>query len=471
MSLISRLHIQSKDLVKSTKILNNINVVSFENNHLISSLVVGLKNKGIRTEKKEKTLGYSELISNISFKESENFEKSFFSDNKLFFDVQLDREHFNYLTGFYRKYLDEAVPIMIDGIFNPITDDPESIEKTLLNIDKKAKETEMNPANVMKSPWEGYLNDKIMNACFGDKQSIGNPLIHSPKDNFELERFQNFFKDTTDLNEIVFTGVGVDHDQFVDLIETNIGKYVDIQLLQNLGKEASAYPDKTKWKGGEQRIEFLENPIDFEKQNLPPLTSLVISFPAADIESKDCLTWLILEEILGGGFAFSAGGPGKGLSSVIYEKFLGYYPLFNMEANYQAYSDQGIFSFHASTEHEFAKYLPDAIANCISIVPQELTEENIEAAKNRLMSNVFRDLENQENLAYEITNDYLMYGEFVNTSSYIKELIESVKAEDILRCWHSSLQQSFGLTTVGDISVIPKNYQFQNVFSDIASKI
>lgn len=70
----------------------------------------------------------------------------------------------------------------------------------------------------------------------------------------------------------------------------------------------------TKYYGGSFfEKEQIKCKVTFEDNVL-----IQLGFPTNGYNDKDFVTYSIIESFLGGGFAFSAGGPGKGMYSYLY---------------------------------------------------------------------------------------------------------------------------------------------------------
>ena len=99
-----------------------------------------------------------------------------------------------------------------------------------------------------------------------------------------------------------FAASGVDHEDLLSVAEP---------LLADLPSSDKSIPVETQYVGGDWR-----QSVD------SPLTHVAIAFevPGGWRNEKDSYAVTVLQQLLGGGGSFSAGGPGKGMYSRLYTR-------------------------------------------------------------------------------------------------------------------------------------------------------
>ena len=92
--------------------------------------------------------------------------------------------------------------------------------------------------------------------------------------------------------------------------------------------------------------------------SLPDLTYIHLGFEALPISSEDIYAMATLQQLLGGGGSFSAGGPGKGMYSRLYTNVLNQHGWVESCISFNnSYTDSGIFGISASCEPRQAKQM------------------------------------------------------------------------------------------------------------------
>ena len=330
-------------------------------------------------------------------------------------------------------------------------------------------ETEMAiPAN------SNVLTDCILKSCFGTNSEggLGNPSV-SIKEDATPEMLYEFYNRFYVPKRCTISSIGIEHDKMLSLVK----KYMDFSpgaLSNNFEPVAFAKP---VWNPSSVMTEFLERPQSAYLQNIPPTTSYAVSFEGIGYKDSDNLFVAnILEVLLGGGDSFSSGGPGKGIYSVINRHYLPAYQFHNMIAQHFAYSDTGIFSFHASLNHEELNpgQLPVAILTLLAKMPEYIDDALLDQAKQQYKSQVLHSLEDNSTLVLNAVND-LMWNDKYFGVDYLVEKIDSVSKNDILammdKLFYNGKQP--GIAAIGDVNRISasiSNEQFRKYYSDICKQ-
>ena len=84
---------------------------------------------------------------------------------------------------------------------------------------------------------------------------------------------------------------------------------------------------------------------------LPDLTHVVLACESSSYLDSDFYAFAVLNSLMGGGGSFSAGGPGKGMYTRLYQDVLTqHHWVYSALAQNYAYSDSGIFCLFGSAE-------------------------------------------------------------------------------------------------------------------------
>lgn len=404
----------------------------------------------------------------------------------------VDQETTTYSCDFYRERLPEAVELLADTISRPILKQ-EEIDSVLENLKLSCEEQRDNPIH------SSVLTDYMLESCYGEDQGLGHATLNIT-DKVDREALLRYTRKFFRPEKAVVVGVGVDHDQFVQCVREQMtfshldkGSKAETDVLV---RDASKVieEEKSKWIGGMKTLQFTEPPSDIYKMDLPSLTSFVMSFEGCSLYDDDIFTIHLLETMLGGGDSFSAGGPGKGIMSIINIHYLPRFRLYNMMCRHYAFKDTGIFCIHASEFHDSAKYTLDAtlsmvsnlsvslfssfqisIANiCVlrrqfSELHRRMKEEDLERAKNRLLSSLLITMEDGASLAQNIAADLLLLNKFRGTD-YLAEKIRAVTMKDIERVILRILSSKPAVTAIGDVQWLPPKYVIDAAISRLSNR-
>jgi len=352
------LHFRKTTDVKTTKLPNGLTISSAENHSQLTVLNIQFRNSGIRYEKDTGAItdpnterGLSTLANKLSFMSSEKYtqEDLMGLHDRIITESAVDYETREFSSSFHRDDLKEAIEMMSDTLLNGKYRQ-EDIDLSVKVLKEAQEEENQNPA------MSGVLMDQMMEACFGRGSQLGRPALYIPERYITSEEIIRYQRDTLRPEDCVISGVGLEHDKLV--------KYCEKYFVFPEGKRIIDV-SQAKWIGGESRLTHTHPALSFDKQNIPTLTAVIIGFPSPSFINREIFAAFVLETMLGGGDSFSAGGPGKGLQSIIHKRFLSQYHFHNMSVKHVAYKDIGVFGIHASSESDFAAQLPHAILSLV----------------------------------------------------------------------------------------------------------
>ena len=263
----------------------------------------------------------------------------------------------------------------------------------------------------------------------------------------------------------VIVGVNVDYDKFPKLVEKYFSDF------KNSENENEIFlNEKSEWIGGEKRLEYLEPPFEVMKQNIPPLTSVNLSFKGFSLNDKDIYAAHVLETLIGGGDSFSAGGPGKGLHSIIHSRYLCQFDFYSMKCEHKPYTDNGIFQISASTRHDIAYKLIHPIAHLYQSMFDDVTSEEIQSAKNRFKSMILSVLEDIHGLSTNLAYD-LLYLNHIRSGYYLCKQVDDVTIEDLKRVREKILNSKPALSVIGNIDQVETYEKIEKFVTHLKNQI
>ncbi|KAJ3124317.1 Mitochondrial-processing peptidase subunit alpha [Physocladia obscura] len=284
-----------------------------------------------------------------------------------------------------------------------------------------------------------HAND-IPNLCIPSSQ-LGNQLYCD--DPMRLSKISpKILKDFHSLwftpDRLVVAGVGMPHDQLVELAEKNFGAMKpatpEIKQLQKLELAIAA---QTKYTGGICVVDTTGQPVSPNPDDRL-LTHVYIAFEAPGMLDPDVYAMATLSSLLGGGGSFSAGGPGKGMYTRLYTEVLNRYHWVEscntLSFSYQPTSLFGITASVPPSPETHAHILPIMLSHFHqSTSAASLSQVALSRAKNQLKSNLLMSLESRTVELEDVARQVMaQQGTRVDVGEMCRR-VDSVTADDIAR--------------------------------------
>jgi len=286
-------------------------------------------------------------------------------------------------------------------------------------------------------------------------QTLGAPLYADP------ETLSHTFHPTTlsswnrlfynSAPRIVISGVGPKHEELVELVS---------KLFVNLHTGPVPPKEDAKYVGGEVRTHKRKGGITAHDRDHPHgLTHFALAFESAGSwhNEKDLFPLSVLQTIMGGGGSFSAGGPGKGMYSRLYERVLNQYGWVESAHSYpQIYTDSALFVLYGVSEPEHAHGLASVLVDEARNMAGDVSDVELNRAKNMLKANIWMQSEFRIQRLEDIGRQVVVYGK-VTTPEEVCKKIDSVTASDIKRVAAQLLRSKPSVAGYGDLLKLP-NY-------------
>jgi len=258
----------------------------------------------------------------------------------------------------------------------------------------------------------------------GPPEEIGMEISHETIHQF---RNQHFLP-----NEMVLSATGLSHSDLVHIAN---------QYFGHLEPSTPSPTNESNYVGGEYRLTIPPRK-QLEGQVLPlmdkdNLTRIGLAYEIPDgWHNKDLVPICVLQTLLGGGNAFSAGGPGKGMYSRLYREILNrYHWVESSEAFTIFHANSGLFGIQGSTCHpsskskELVQVFMEHFYKCCNVKPSDI---EVTRAKNMLKCNVLSQLESRLVIMEDLGRQILTYGKREGMVDMLNK-IDAVTPEDIQR--------------------------------------
>ncbi|CAL6313704.1 unnamed protein product [Bathycoccus prasinos] len=303
---------------------------------------------------------------------------------------------------------------------------PEASRKMAKDLKKEIEELKTNPqAMLMEAVHSTAYDGGLGNALLASQESI---------DAIDGDALREFIAENYVAPRMVLAASGADHQELVSIASP---------MLETVSKGSATTTSKeipSKYMGG-----------DFRVKNESPLTSLILG-GWRDAKRSTAVT--VLSMLLGGGGSFSAGGPGKGMYSRLYTRVLNRYGWAqNCTAFHSIYNDTGIVGISAMTDGQHVNDMIAVMAEELSAVANasQITDEEVERAKNATISSILMNLESKAVVAEDIGRQMLTYNHRKSPEEFIAEVSKLTK-QDLSEVAAQMLKSNPTLCLSGDIA-------------------
>lgn len=329
------------------------------------------------------------------------------------------RETILYQSAMFHQDLPTVMSLLADTIQHPLLLEEE------LNAQKEAALWEI------KEIWNKpeLINPELLHMVAYRDNTLGNPLLCPEESLHQMttDNLKEFIRTWYTPERMVVAGAGVPHEDLVELTQKLFGgTRAKESVLSTRAKSSgllNASPSaafsttaqnnatavdatvntanaRARYTGGEYYMSRTD--LDF--------THVYIAFEGVSIHDEDIYALATLQVLLGGGSAFSAGGPGKGMYSRLYNVLNRHHSIDYCAASIHPYADSGLFAIAIAFEHAAAPSIGNILANeiesCLNAgqgssrgrsygAPAPITPTDLARARNQLKSSLMMALESR----------------------------------------------------------------------------
>eukprot|EP00494_Astrolonche_serrata_P026942 UN27205 len=139
----------------------------------------------------------------------------------------------------------------------------------------------------------------------------------------------------------------------------------------------------------------------------------------------------VLNMIMGGGGSFSAGGPGKGMYTRLYQDCLSRFNWINhVSCSHNIYDDSALFCYYGTSQPEYAGKLVDVMIHqakqAADVAP---TEQELNRGKITLSNNICYEYERREVQFEDIARQTAVYGKYRSPIEWQPEIMSVTSAD------------------------------------------
>ncbi len=333
------------------------------------------------------------------------------------------KEYTSYYARVQKDALPLAVEVLADMVNNSVLDETEfELERTVI----------LEELAMVQDDPEDVAHESANSAVLGAKDSLGRPIGGTPETIEAATRddvWAHYRANYRPQDLIITAAGGVDHDQLLRLVETELSK-TDFDFGQK------ALPARRNL--GSRKFKPEQAFLSVFKQTQQ--ANVALAMPGVAALDPNRYTMGVLNTILGGGMSsrlFQEIREKRGLAYSVYS--------FN-----QGYSDAGLFGMFAGTSpenaSEVAKLLADQLVN---IANQGVSDEEFNLARGNIAGGLALRFESSHARMNRLMAAEMSLGEFIDLESTIANFHAVSKQQLQLLADHLASSEK-SLVVVGD---------------------
>ena len=377
--------------------------------------------------------GTAHVLKSMAFKTSQNYSATAsyraLESMGAIPNVVAGREQMVYQLDMLRENLPEAVSLLADNVLAPKFL-PWEIDESKALVKLELDDFSQNHQQLVQ--------ELAHTAAYGSASPLGAPLQVPPRmlPHIDANVLEAFVAEQYHPSKMVLTAVGADHDQLVKLAEAHFGAFPGGEPAKQI---AATY------EGGEVR-----------KSNDDDLSHVGIAFKGCSWKSKDLVPICVLNTLMGGGSSFSAGGPGKGMYTRLYQNVLNRSTVQAASVFTSFYNDCGIFGVYGSTVPYEMGHLVDTLCGEMKKMASSISAEELSRAKNQLKSSLLMNLESRPVLFDDIGRQMLSNGAHTSPLE-LAARIDAIESKDLLEVAGRIISSTPSIVVVGDTTCVPRH--------------
>lgn len=355
------------------------------------------------------------------------------------------RDYILYFIDVLHQHSDRAVELMAEAVLYP-TFPPEEMEESKQVV--LLQEENFPPEMISKEACQlaAFKNSPLSNHHYCPPEALENITAEKIK-NFR----ESYYYGSNCL--ISATLANTTHEEFVEIVKKHFGD----MHKKDTTVDAPQFPPPSVYTGG---IVKMERPLreDFVR--------CAIAFKIGGWKDDLLIAMCVLQQLLGGGSSFSAGGPGKGMYTRLYSEVLnkcGW--IESIEAFNSIHMDSGIFGIDGSCKPEAIQGLiREILVQLVSLCKTEVADDELLRAKNMLKFVMMSQLESRLMVCEDILRQFGTYGKR-HSPRFLCDQIDAVTKEDIMKLAKMMLKTRPSIGIVGndlqfapDYEIIEKYY-------------
>jgi len=443
---------------KVTRLPNGTRVVSWGGTRALSAVGVFMI-LGTRSESDE-TNGCSAIYDRYLFSSNRKISRDVLAEDFAHLGnsiaVSNHRECVSYIAQCPSYYVPQAVDVLSGALLFPDFHDQEMftfVKNSMIDsIPKRGRDPTKYCFELMHQA--AYGRRTLGRSAFFDEHNIRS-ITPALMDSFVKQQIRPE-------QTVVAASSVADHEAFVECVRQCFVFPVTAETRSV--KEASTFV------GGVEMLHNIQPPESVEKFEEKNLTHIALFMSAPTGQSKDFYTVAVIQCLLGGGQAFSSGGPGKGMLTKLYREVIhkeGW--VSSVECITASYTDSGMLGLYGTAPHDFNQHLMHVLMHQIATIPYRIDTYHIEMAKQHLLSQLYLVNDTMAVQMEDTGRTLLLFDTAVSYSEAI-QLVNTVTMEDIQRVCDTMMRHKMAIGVYGNTSGIGSSEQIHSRIQTIAAR-
>lgn len=351
------------------------------------------------------------------------------------------RECLIYFVDVIRENAETAMKLLANTVLNPTIDD----EVLATGFDKVEFRHAYMSGDVLS-------RDAVCMAAYGNSK-LGNQ--HFPADVVGLRTLtpatiQTYREQILKGGNCILAASGIDHESLVTFAQDSFG----------------AMPSSAVERSRPESV-YVGGLYTLQRELQEPFVKLALAFEVGGYHGKNLFTACVLEKLLGGGSSFSAGGPGKGMYTRLYQEVLCRYGWVESAQGFvTVHEHNGLLGIDAACDAKNVQGLYQVILHEFArLTVEEVSPLELSRAKNMLKSMLMMQLESRIITCEDLARQYASYGKRELPEVTCKK-IDAVTAADIMNLANEMMSKPPSIACVGeDVSGMPA-YEHLKVYTE-----
>ncbi|BAM39929.1 mitochondrial processing peptidase subunit alpha [Theileria orientalis strain Shintoku] len=343
------------------------------------------------------------------------------------------REHTVYQAEFLRQDLPFLLNILVGNVLFP----------RFLPWELKANKHKLEEKRTKMLENHDQFVTECLHSVAWHNNTLGNYnyCLKESEGNYTPEIMRNFMLKHFYPKNCVLVGVNLD---LKELSKWAMRAFAEYNAIPNPKEEKKLKPEYT---GG----------VRFEPGQTP-FTHFAVAYPVEGWDSKQVIATTLLQSILGGGGSFTTGGPGKGLTTSLYNNVLNRYEFVeSCMAFNTVHSTTGLFGIYMVVNGGYAS---GNLAQVFSIIKDEfermkqLTNKELTKGKNSLKSFLHMSLEHKAIVCEDVGRQLLFCNRVLEPED-LERLIDSVTLEELKAVVNDLRNNKPSVVVHGKLDTVP----------------
>jgi processing peptidase subunit alpha len=376
------------------------------------------------------------------------------------------RENLIYCMDVLKENTEQAFSLFADSLLNPLYPTEELDEaRVVVQLQQEELPSEIFSRDLCQQA--GYRGYPLGNNHFCPVDKVNNVTT---------EQIQLFRRKYLRPHNVVLSGAGIDHISFKELSGKYFSKFPTITTVEAEGVTGDANSGKDSLVIERPSSKYTGGMLTNQRKLKEPFVKLAMAFEVGGWKSDDLIAVCVIQQLLGGGSSFSAGGPGKGMYSRLFTQVLNrHYWAESVESFLSIHEEHGLLGIDGACPPQNLAHLIKTIVEQFSdLAIRPISTVELNRSKNMLKSMMMMQLESRLVVCEDIARQFITFGKREDPI-VICEKIDKVTEKDIMEVAKKMMNCVPSIGVVGeDLSHVPKFEDIQrfteNYYQELLSK-